>query len=358
MDPATDLSYAIDWYLESIPSSSTFPPGPPTNAAAVELALDEIARAIAPMQLPGEIAWMWRSWQAGHFSPLPYPGLTGPNFALESWVQNAVESGDPKILFPIAYESHGFLLVELRTPSDVAAPIWSYAYGNQEYVLAYPSLASLFRSCAEAAEVAGVRPPDDDNDRYATYADVLDGPVFDSIVDRHFAASPHTDRDRRVPAGDVRQWPRQWQQAQGVDDESFSPLGATHTVHQFAAEASRGAVVGRIVGRFRVQGGGGLGPGGTAASFGVFSDGSDSIQVLVPDAVLDVGGRSNAVEVEIELEATGPVANEEVPDTRSIQDAALRGDISAATEAAAAWGQSLDDATTRMPIVRRIVPIA
>lgn len=358
MDSVTDLRYAIDWYLESIPPSSRFPPAPPANPAAAESALAEIEEAIVPLRLPAEVVWMWRTWEANRFSPLPYPSLTDPLFALDSWSMNVLESGDPKILFPIAYQSHGFLLAELGGPPDVAAPIWKYAYTDEHYVLAYPSLASLFRACAETAELSGVQPPADDNDRHETYANLLGGPTFTAIVERQMSMSPHAERDRQVPVGDVRRWPKRWQEAQGVSDESVNPLGATHTIRAFATEASHGPVTGRVVGRFRAQGGGGIGPGGSAASFGLFSDGTDSIQVVLPDSVLDLGGRGGDVDVEVELETGGPVNVQSIPGTRAIQDAALQGDMSAASDAAIEWAHALQDASVRMPVIRRMVPIA
>ena len=338
MEPAEELRLAIEWYLESIPPGSLLSPGPPIQPGEVESTIAEIDEAIAPFRLPSEVAWLWRSWQPDRFSPLPYPSLTGADFALDSWRMNTLESGDPQILFPVAYESHGFLLVELGWPPDEPAPIWYYAYADENYVLTYPSLASLFRACAEAARAAGARPPDDDNDRYAAYAPLLSGPGFDVIVERHMAASPHAGRDRHVPVGDVRNWPEQWQRAQGVSDGSLEPMGATHTVREFAGAAAVGPVVGRVVGVFRTQGGGGFGRGGALASFGSFSDETGSIPVLLPHSVTDVGGRAGDVEVEIELEASGPVGESPVLDSREIQGAALAGDLLTASEKAGELG--------------------
>lgn len=354
MDPAEDLSDAISWYVDAIPQRSRHAPGPPPDSDAIASALADIAAAIVPLQLPAEVVWLWQTWEVGRFSPLPYPSLIDPGFALESWQQNAVEGGDPKTLFPVAYESHGFLLIELGGPTEHPAPVWEYHYGDGEYVLRYPSLASLFRACAEATEASGVRPPPDDNDRWATYVDVLNGSAFTAIVERHFSESSQRGRDRQVPVGDALQWPQRWQVAQGVDDESSTCLGATHTVQSFVADASKTQVVGRIVGRFQVQGGGGFGPDGAAVSFGLFSDDTGSMQVLLPDSVLDVGGRRDLVEVE--LEASAPITHDPIPDTREMQDAALRGDFASASEAAGDWGNAVFRAASTMPIIRRIVP--
>lgn len=354
MDPARELSDAIDWYVDAIPQRAERAPGPPRDPEATSAALAGIAAAIDPLRLPVEVLWLWQTWDVGRFSPVPFPHLTGPEFALELWQQNAVDAGDPKILFPVAYESHGFLLAELDGPADLPAPIWEYDYGGSEFVLRYPSLASMFRACAEAAEASGVRPPADDNDRWATYNDVLSGSAFSAIVDRHLSESNQSARDRHVAYGDVLRWPQHWQVAQGVNEESSKRLGATHTVQSFIAEASKHPLVGRVVGRFHAQGGGALGPDGAAASFGLFTDDTGSIHVLLPGSVLDVGGRNGVVEVE--LEASSTIAPDPIPDTHEVSRAAARGDFEGASRAVGEWGNAVFEASSTMPTIRRMVP--
>ncbi len=357
VEPKEDLRYAVEWYLEAVPPGSVAPPRPPQDPSAVETAIAEAEGAIAPLQLPTELVWLWRTWDPTRFDPLPYPRLTDPSFALDCWRSNAMESGEPRILFPVAYESHGFLLVELGGPTEQPAPVWYYAYTDDYYMLTYPSLASLFRSCAEAVEAVGVQPPADD--RYEAYVEILSGPAFDAIVERHLAASRHAGRDRRVPLGDVRRWPEHWQRAQEMDDDAFAPRGATHTVASFT-EATSGSgpmVIARMVGRFRPQGGGSLGPRGTMATFGSFSDASGSITVLLPHSVTDVGGRHGEIDVEVEVEATSPVGAPPDLDARDIQDAALAGDVATASTRAGDLGHSMQDAAARMPVVRRMVPL-
>src|SRR3546814_526779 len=191
-----DLRHAIDWYVEAVPAGSLFPFQPPPSPAEVEATILETGAAISPFQLPPELVWLWRTWDPTRFTDLPYPRLTSPGFALHCWRQDALESGHPKILFPVAYESHGFLLAELSESYEQPAPIWYYAYAEEALVLTYPSLATLFRACAEAVEIAGARPPSDDNDRYALYAPLFHGPTFDAIVERHFTASAHGAREK------------------------------------------------------------------------------------------------------------------------------------------------------------------
>ncbi len=352
MDPTEDLSHAIDWYLDVIPRSMRPGAGPPPDSDATASALADIADAIAPLRLPAELVWLWQTWDVRRFSLVP-PRLTDPEFALDSWRRNAVESQQPRILFPVAYESWKFRLIELGGPDEYPAPLWEYSYGDGGYELRSASLASLFRAFAAATEAAEVRPPSDETDRDETPGPAFDGSVYFAAVERHLSESPHSGRDRSV-ADHLPYWPAHWQAAQGVNEESFKRLGATHTVQSFAEAAARGPVLGRIVGRFRVQGGGGIGPGGASASFGRLSDETGSLRALLPNSVLDVGGRRDVVEVE--LEANGPVSNPPLPNTGAITDAALRGDIASASEAAGEWVSELSRTTDALPVIRRIVP--
>lgn len=133
--------------------------------------------------------------------------------------------------------------------------------------------------------------------------------------------------------------------------------GFTHTVAAFSAAAASGPTIGRLVGVFHGQGGGSLGPGGTMATFGLLSDTTGSIPVILPLSVPDVGGRQGDVEVEVELEAYGPLASPPDLDTRDIQDAALSGDMATASARAGDLGHALHDAASRMPVIRRMVPL-
>jgi hypothetical protein len=156
-DASEDLQFAIEWYVEVIPSSDYLPYRPPRDLVAVDEALATIDVELAPLRLPPEVRWLWRAWDPKGFDVLPYPRLCDPGFALQSWRMDVVEGSFPRALFPIAYESHGFLLLELGGEAGQPAPVWYYAYTDSEFVCAYPSVAALFRSCAEAVEVRGPR---------------------------------------------------------------------------------------------------------------------------------------------------------------------------------------------------------
>ncbi|MBL8776448.1 MAG: hypothetical protein JNK12_10965 [Acidimicrobiales bacterium] len=212
MDPAEELREAIEWYLQVIPPRRTSPPGPPSDRARVEAVIEQVDSAIAPFHLPAEIEWFCRNWRPEAFSPLPHPRLADPTSAQELW-EDVAGPHFPEVLAPIAYESHGFLLVELGLEAEGPAPVWRYAYGDEAVVLTYPSLASLFRVCATAVEAAGVRPPARAENRWATYADLLGGADFERLAERQLAASAQAGRARQVPVRDLRAWPPAWRVA-------------------------------------------------------------------------------------------------------------------------------------------------
>lgn len=352
MDPAEDLEHAVGWYLEAIPPGRALPPAPPVSSTGVDAIIEQINAEIVPFRLPTEIEWLWRTWRPDRFAPIPHPRLTDPANTLELW-DDLVGETFPRSLYPIAYESHAFLLVELGRSDEEPAPIWRYAFGDRDVVLTYPSLATVFRACASMAEAAGVRPPARDEDRWAAYGDLLNGAGLDQFVEGRMAVSSQDGRERHVPVEDLRAWPTSWRLANGVTEDSIRPLGATHTVQEFADAAASGPVVGRIVGRLRNRGGGSWG------AIATLSDATGSFLVLKPRSVVDVGGRSLDDEVEIEVTASGPIVEHDDlgPSQRAVIDAALARDLDTASVLGADLARQMEDRASGLPVVSRIVPM-
>ena len=205
-----DLRLALDWYMSVVPPPPDRPYGPPLDRSAIASGLAAIDVALRPMVLPAEVRWMWETWDAGSFDIIPMARMTLPDFALDSWQEGVIEYGDdPWALFPIGYQSHSFLLVELGTPTP--APLWTSFFGFPDFSCVFPSLAAMFRSCAEITEAAGAA--SSTGHRYDELASLWDGwpspPSFARIVDRHFAASQTSER-RDVPWQVPEAWPMTW----------------------------------------------------------------------------------------------------------------------------------------------------
>lgn len=292
-DPVRDLQEAITRHREAVRGSGRTGTTRPWDETQAERAVAEVAAAVAPLPLPAELEWFWRNVDPFAFDVLPYPQLTDPRFALDVWTDEQAEGLDhPRVLFPIAYESHGFLRIELGLDPGHPAPVWYFAYCDDEFVCEYPSMASLFRATADAVEASGIAPPDVDADRWQACSEVVDRANLVSFVDPYFTASPVADR-RRVPFGDARRWPRRWYDAQGIVDSQVQVVGRTHTVEEFEAAAQTGPVQGRLHGTWRTR----------AASdrvVGVLTDETGAITLALPNSVRFVGPGRGAVEVEVE----------------------------------------------------------
>ena len=87
-------------------------------------------------------------------------------------------------------------------------------------------------------------------------------------------------------------------------------LGATHSVAEFELAADAGPMTGRLRGRWRAQGDGAFGPGGSQVVIGRLTDPTGSISLALPGALADLGGRNGQVDVE----APGPSADVAEPD--------------------------------------------
>src|SRR6478735_4240810 len=105
-------------------------------------ALDDIAAAVAPLRLPAEVEQFWRLLD-GYSSSLtcfPHPHATRPDFALECWRQHQQQPGmTPDLLFPVGYESHAFLLVELDGPHGGGGACFTWAYDGRNPSCWWPS---------------------------------------------------------------------------------------------------------------------------------------------------------------------------------------------------------------------------
>lgn len=210
------LRLAVDWYVDVVAARSYARYQRLADPAVVAAPLAAIDAAIAPYRLPAEIRWLWEHWDAPSFDVVPPAGLCDPQFALDSWLVNTQELELPEPLFPIGYESHRYLAVDLTDPPDAPATAWGYEFGRDRFDRVAPSLEALLRSCVERVHVAhldGQLPEAEDLELEWYYRRLFHGPAFDAIVDRHFAASG--SERLALSASDRSSWPAAWRSASG-----------------------------------------------------------------------------------------------------------------------------------------------
>ncbi len=81
--------------------------------------ISDVTAAVAPLRPPAEVEQFWRltDGDSSSHTLFPYPRAVGPRFALDCWTRHQEQPGmTPDLLFPVCYESHAFLLVELDGP--------------------------------------------------------------------------------------------------------------------------------------------------------------------------------------------------------------------------------------------------
>lgn len=360
IDPVEDLAAAVEWFIEVIPPHEVQPYRPPGDRPAVDAALAQIDVAIAPLVLPPEIRWFWQTWDPEAFGGvMPSARVSDPAFALDGWIQGAVEDTDPRALFPFGYESHWFLLVDLTDPDGVPASAWTYGFGDGEYVRAFPSFAALLRSCAERAESPDLpqdRTPLGGGLRYERYESAFNDAHFTAIVDRHFAASGR--RREAVDAMDRDRWPTRWRLAEQVAVDAPAPSGPTHTAAAFdEALTADGTARGRLRGSLHW---------GNSPSTGVLltlTDASGSIPLFAPHDRLPAGwNKAGAVEVEVRGNGSIPLPPSSSPLQRAAYDsvaAALSGgdEREAFNREVIDYHGGLAAFAARVPLVERMVVI-
>lgn len=208
----------------------------------VEALLAEIRTAIAPLRLPAEVEQFWRRVDPSAITLAPYPHPTGIDFALHAWRSHAAEPGMvPRLLFPIAYESHGFLFVELEDGHGSGGTVLSWGYTDDRFVVQFPTLSAYLDLLATMIELGEfTRHPG----ARGYIAFDPEGRWEDAVSVRLAAAQPVRGfpHVRHVSAQPVTAWPEHWLVADGLTPQTRTAHGATTTIAELLRRAAAGDV--------------------------------------------------------------------------------------------------------------------
>jgi len=315
------IDAAINRYLDAASRAGV----PKPDGPATDRELAAVRDAIAPLSLADDVVAMWRRIQA---PAMPYPDWIGAGHALDIWREEGSGTDRRPPIFPIAYESHGFLSAGLVGDGKESA-IWSWAYDAEPARLRFRTLAVAFEAAADALEAAAFVWQAEHR-----YLEVVDDNAWEAIVRaRNQEAAADGAFDPGIEIVNLQsplRWPKAWQSAAGVDVGAAAARGASTMIRDFlATPVTPATIAGTIVGLV----------GGSDGSRVTVDDGSGRLIVWCPaeaDPYFAIRIR-NVVEIDL----VGPAGN---AGTRSeadldrlqaaIQEAVLRGDLAAAQRAA------------------------
>jgi hypothetical protein len=202
---------ALDDFFAAIAEQGKPLPEEPISAED----LVTVAEAVAPLLFPPGLVATWQRFQSGDSTVLTWMPMLPALHGLELWRQDFPAS----VLFPLAYESQEFLLVELTTSTTPGGALFRWGYDGGPAQPVFPDLETAF-ACAAEGWRRGVlstweSPTQDAWTRLrATYSQAANYP-------EHLAPFEEIDLARPLS------WPRVWQEASGIDAEAAEPRGST-----------------------------------------------------------------------------------------------------------------------------------
>ena len=325
MSALSEIDAAIDRLDDSLRSEGLPGLEPPADLRA----LDEVAEAVAPYELPAELRRFWERVDAERVEVYTFPRLGGPASALALRV-GLREYGAPPILLPVDYASHCYGVVELGSK-------WSEGGTILEWDL--DALPLVSRSIADRIIVLAELVSEGLFERGEGYVALDHRAEQETRLARLVARGPHpVYGDLRAIPHELEAWPTHWLVASGIDLRDREPLGATHTIAELIAAAGGGVVTGRIHGEvIRLV--------GTAQeTLVVVDDGTAVIDVSCP-AGTSSWGPVHRRRFEFEVTIAGPV--EAPPDLDALHAAisqqALAGNLEAAQAAAERLARELQE---------------
>lgn len=204
---------------------------PPTVDLTDELAdLDEL---IAPLfRLPAEVR---RFWEAVDLQSLPWvsPLPSTPDFAAQGWNDSVGIDMVPPALFPICYESHDWLYVELDD-QEPRGGCFGCDVGDHVYELQFRSFADWVDLLAVAVETGAY---EDRSNPNGSRLVLVDDPWWSQTALARLSAGSH---DELYPAGleincYVQHWPERWLAPFDLVQADIHAVGASHVLADLAS---------------------------------------------------------------------------------------------------------------------------
>lgn len=246
--PVAELNLPVDAVIDrlddALRSAGFDGLAPPRDGAA----LDEASAAVHPYELPYDLLRFWRRVDPSSIRVAPFPELIGPAFALDSYRMALAPDISPRLgpplLFPCAYSSQVFRLIELQSGADAGGTIFHCELDDtRSFRVDYRSFTDLLEVHVELVEERSYRQYDAAN---ATVPEQIEAKRRESRT--RTAAPHHLYGDAREIPNELMGWPVHWLESAGIDLSDRQPLGATHTIAAAVSKAPAGASGVRIAG--------------------------------------------------------------------------------------------------------------
>jgi hypothetical protein len=325
-------SRAIDQVLNRLSAAYDEAGFPPIRSAGrVDRTLATIRAEIAPLRLPAELERFWRLVDPVWITVGPFPNLTSADAALDGWRMGRDEFPGqiPKILFPVCYQSHGYMLVELEDGRGSGGVCLATDPGSP-FTILFPTFLAYLDLLATMIELGEFTRHEQGNHKWTEFDPDRRWP--DAQIVRLIAAQPLPGFGdaREIPA-DPRFWPEHWLAAEGLTPETRTPRGATSSVAELLTRASAGTTANGTI-RGRVTS---LASSGEGCRIAV-DDGSGTLDLWCPTAVCIYGP---VIRREFEFDVvvrTNPAPPADWgPEQREVQHRALSHDFDGLQAAAA-----------------------
>jgi len=260
----------------------------------------------------------------------PYPPLDSPRSSLEAWQQGRDEFPDqsPRLLFPFAYQSRRFLLIEMEDGSGPGGTVIEWFIEGDPFTIRFPALSAYLDLLATMIELGefvaqgGPNPTRFDFDPEHRWPDAQ--------AVRLAAAQPLPRLGAsRIIEGDARSWPEHWLASNGLTVEERAPRGATTTVAALLQAAEEGRTASGTIRATVTR----LAMSGEGCRTAV-DDGTGALDLWCPTAVCTYGP---IIRREFEIDVVVRANPESPPDWRAehreVQDRVLEGDPDNAQQA-------------------------
>ena len=279
----TRIDAAIDRLIAAYESA-----GLPPIRAAEDDAGEKLARIeaeIRPLRLPRQLDTFWRRVDPTSITVAPNPEPMSLDFALHSWISHRDDAPGmtPALLFPVCYNSHCFMFVELDglLASGGACIVWGY--GGCPFRVTFPDLSTYLDLVAEMIEQGELSQQQIEGRTYHHFDP--DRRWDDRQAARLVAALPLSGFGDRIELEEnVREWPERWLASDGVVPRDRGPHGATTTIAELLRDADAGVdASGTIQARVRSLAG-----SGTGRRVAV-DDGTGTLDLWCPTAICTYG---------------------------------------------------------------------